>query len=139
MSYFPEPDSHIRDKVKVVLGLSGYTVKKELEHAVGIDTSDLAAKKKFLALKAEVHKIDINEPESVLTSWKNFKTKIDDWNFGKLKTFSVDLKKIKKCIRQWICRKYKIQHTKKINNLEKKIPDAATLIHINQCNTDKKH
>ena len=78
MSYFPEPDSHIRDKVKVVLGLSSYTVKKELEHAVGIDTSDLAAKKKFLALKAEVHKIDINEPESVLTSWKNFKTKIDD-------------------------------------------------------------
>ena len=25
----------------------------------------------------------------------------------------------------------------KVNNLEKKIPDATTLIHINQCNTDK--
>ena len=48
MSYFPEPDSHIRDKFKVVLGLSGYTIKKELEHAVGIDTSDLAAKKDLL-------------------------------------------------------------------------------------------
>ena len=24
-----------------------------------------------------------------------------------------------------------------VNNLEKKIPDATTLIHINQCNTDK--
>ena len=28
MSYNPEPDSHIRDKVKVVLDLSNYTTKK---------------------------------------------------------------------------------------------------------------
>ena len=90
-------------------------------------------------MKAEVRKLDINELESVLTSLKNLKTKIDDLNFGKLKTLLEDLKKIKKCIRQWNCRKYKIQHTKKINNLEKKIPDAATLIHIDQCNTDKQH
>ena len=36
--------------------------------------------------------------------------------------------------------KYKIQHTKNISNsLEKKIPDAAKLIHINQYNTDKQN
>ena len=28
MSYHPEPDSHIRDKVKVVLDLSNYATKK---------------------------------------------------------------------------------------------------------------
>ena len=28
MSYFPEPDSHIRDKVKVKLDLSNYATKK---------------------------------------------------------------------------------------------------------------
>ena len=28
MSYYPESDSHIRDKVKVVLDLSQYTTKK---------------------------------------------------------------------------------------------------------------
>ena len=44
MSYYPEPGSHIRDKVKVVLDLSNYTTKKESEDATGIDTSDLAAK-----------------------------------------------------------------------------------------------
>ena len=48
MSYYPEPDSHIRDEVKVVLDLSNYATKKELEHATGIDTSDLAAKKALL-------------------------------------------------------------------------------------------
>ena len=56
MSYYPEPDSHIRDKVKVVLNVSNYPNKNELDHATGVDTSDLAAKKDFFALKAEVDK-----------------------------------------------------------------------------------
>ena len=47
MSYYPGPDSHVRDKVKIVLDLSDYATKKELEHATGIDTSDLAAKKSW--------------------------------------------------------------------------------------------
>ena len=33
MSYYTEPDSHIRDKVKVDLDLSNYATKKELEQA----------------------------------------------------------------------------------------------------------
>ena len=37
--------------------LSNYT-KKELEHAAGADTSNLASKK-IIALKAEVDKLDI--------------------------------------------------------------------------------
>ena len=47
MSYYPEPDSHIRYKVKVVLDLSNYATKKKLDHAAGVDTSDL---KKILLL-----------------------------------------------------------------------------------------
>ena len=31
MSYYPEPDSNIRDKVKVVLDLSKNVTKKELD------------------------------------------------------------------------------------------------------------
>ena len=61
MSYYPEPDSHIRDKVKVVLELPNYATKKKLDHATGVDRSDLAAKKDFIALKAEADKIDINK------------------------------------------------------------------------------
>ena len=60
MNYYQEPDSRITDKVKVVLDLSNYATKKELEHTTGIDTSDLAAKKDFIALKAEVDQLDIN-------------------------------------------------------------------------------
>ena len=54
MSYYPNLDRHIRDKAKAVLGLSNYTTKTELEDATGIDTSDLAAEKDFIALKVKV-------------------------------------------------------------------------------------
>ena len=43
MGYYPDPDSHIRYKVKVVLDFSNYAIKKELDHATGIDTSELAS------------------------------------------------------------------------------------------------
>ena len=83
MSYSPEPDSHIRHKIKVVSDLSNYATKKELEHATGKLS-------------------DVVDNEVV----KNTK-------FNQLKT--------------------------KVNNLEKKIPGKTTLIHINQCNTDKQN
>ena len=51
MSYYLETDSHIRDKIKVVLGLSNYATKKELDHATGANTSDSAAKKVLLLWK----------------------------------------------------------------------------------------
>ena len=54
---YPEPKSHITDKAEVVLDL--IILLKELEHATGDDTSDLAAEKYFIHLKAEVDKLDI--------------------------------------------------------------------------------
>ena len=92
MSYYPEQDSHIRDKVKLVLDLSHYAAKKELYHTAGVDTSHLAAKKDFIALKADVDKLDINTLVNVPTSLNNLKAKVYDLVVGKLRTVSVDLK-----------------------------------------------
>ena len=47
-------------------------------------------KKDFIALKAEVDKLDINKATSVPTSLNNLKTKADDLVVGKLKTIPVD-------------------------------------------------
>ena len=58
MSYYPGPVNHIRDKVKVLLDLSNYALKKN--NATVVDTSNLAAKRDFFALKAEADKLDIN-------------------------------------------------------------------------------
>ena len=60
MSYLQEPDSYIGDKVKVVINLSNYATMKESNNVTGVDTSDLSAKKDFIALKAEVDKLDIH-------------------------------------------------------------------------------
>ena len=86
-----EPDNHIRGKVKVILDLSNYATK-ESDHATGVDTSDLAATKDFIALKAEVDKLVINKLVNVSTSLNNLKTKVDGVDIGKLRTVPVDLK-----------------------------------------------
>ena len=78
MSYYREPDSHIRDKVKAVLDLSNYATKKELDRATGVDTSDLAAEKYVIVLKTEVAKLNINKLVHVPTSLNNLKTKAND-------------------------------------------------------------
>ena len=84
MSYYRESNIYIRDKVKIILDLSNCATKKELEHATGIDISVLADKKDFIALKAEVDKLDINQIVNVQTSLNNFETKVD---VRKLKLF----------------------------------------------------
>ena len=132
MSYYSEPDSHIRSKVEAVLGLPSYATKKELEHTAGIDTSDLAGKKDFIPLKAEVDKLDIKTMTNVPTSLNNLKTKIDDLDAGKLKTVRVDFKKLSDVVDKEVVKNSKFNTLKiKVNNLENKISDATTLIHIN--------
>ena len=74
MSYYPEIDNDIRDKVKVVLDLTNYI------NACSIDTSDLAAKKDLIAFKADVDKLKITKLTNVSTSLNNFKTKVDDFS-----------------------------------------------------------
>ena len=140
MSYYPEPTSHIRDKVKVVSELSNYATKTELEHATGIYTSDLVAKKDFIALEAEIDKLDINKLTNVPTSLINLETKVDDLDVGKLKTVPVDLRKISNVVDSEVVKNTKFNTLKtKVNNLEKKISDAPTLIHINRYNTEKQN
>ena len=67
--------------------MSNYATKKELEHATGIDTSNLTVKKDF------IDKLDINKLTNVPSSLNNLKTKVDDLDVGNLKTVLVDLEK----------------------------------------------
>ena len=52
MSYYPEPDSHIGDTVKVVL--FNLCNQEILEHATGVDLSDSTAKIFFLFWKLKL-------------------------------------------------------------------------------------
>ena len=70
--------------------MPNYATKKELEHATGVDASNLAPKKDFV-LKAEVEKLDINELVKVPTGLNDLKTEVDKLNVGTLKTVPKDL------------------------------------------------
>ena len=138
MSFYPEPDRLIRNRTKEELDLSNYAIKTELEHATGVNTFDLAAKNDFIDLKAEVEKVDINKLVNVPTSSNNLKVKVDDLDVDELK--KVDLKKFSDVVKNEVKKPRKLKTLKtKVNKLDKKIPDATTLIHINQQNLEKKN
>ena len=102
-------------------------------YATGVDTSGLAVKKDFIALKAEIDKLDINKLVNVPTSLNDLKAKVDDLDVGKLKAVPVDLKNLSEVVDTEVVKNTKFNTLKaKVSNIEKKIPDAATLIHINQ-------
>ena len=122
----------IWETVKVALDTTNYSTKTELEHATGIDTFDLAAKKDCITLKAEVDKIDMNKLTNFPASLNNVKTKVDDLDVGKLKTVSLDLNKLSDVVGNEVVKNTKFNTLNtEVNNLDEKIPDAATLIHIN--------
>ena len=76
---------------------------------------------------------------NVPTSFNNLKTKVDDLDVGKLKTVPIDLKKLSDVEDNEVTKNAKFNTLETKNkNLKKKILDATTSIHINQCNTDKK-
>ena len=57
-----------------------------------VDTSNFAAKKDLITLKAEVDKLGINKFVNVPTGLSTVKTKEDDLNVDTLKTVPVDMK-----------------------------------------------
>ena len=78
----------------------------------------------------------INTP----TSFNDWKTKVEDLDVGKLKTVPVDLKKLNDVVDNKVIENAKFNTLKTtVNSLERKIPDATTLIQLNQYNTDKQN
>ena len=91
-------------------------------------------------MKAGVGKLDINKLTNLLTSLNNLKTSVDDLDVGKIKTAPADLKKLSDVVGNEVVKNTRFNTQKtKVSSLEKKIPDATTLIHINQYNTDKQN
>ena len=80
-------------------------------------------------MKAEVDKLVINEFVKVLSGLKT-----------ELKSIPIDLKKLSNVVGEEVV-KYNECNTlnMKVNNLEKTIPDAATLIQTNQYNSEKQN
>ena len=61
MSYYPEPDSHNRNKIKNELDLSNYAAKSYVQNATRIHTSKFAENVDLGILKYEVDKLDVDK------------------------------------------------------------------------------
>ena len=120
MSYYLEPDSHIRYKVKLILNLSNYATKK------------IRSWYRCWYVFFSINKL-VNVPTSL-------KAKVDELDVGKWKIIPVDLRKLSDVTDNEVVKNTKFNTLKtKLNTLENKSPDATTLIHINQYNTDKQN
>ena len=70
----------------------------------------------------------------------DLKTKVKVLDVGKLKSVPLDLTKLSDVVDNEVVKNTKFNTLKtKVNDLEKNIPDATTLIPINQYNTDKEN
>ena len=77
---------------------------------------------------------------NVSISLSNSEIKVGDLDIGKLKTVPVDLRKLSDAVADEVFKNTKFNTLKTtVNSLEKKIPDASTLTHINQYNKDKQN
>ena len=69
----------------------------------------------------------------------NLKSKVDNLDVSRLKTVPVKLKGLSGVVDNEVVKNINSTTLKtKVSNLDKKIPDATTLIHINKYNTCKK-
>lgn len=84
-------------------------------------------------MKTEVDKLNINKLVNIPTGMINSKTKVDDLNVGKLQTVPIDLKNLNHVVDKTVAKNTEFKTLKtKLNSLEKKIPDASTLIQTSQ-------
>ena len=71
---------------------------------------------------------------------KNFIIKVDHLDISKLKAVLVDLKNLSDIVNDEVVKNIKFNTLKtKLDNIDKKIPDATTLIHISQYDTGKQN
>ena len=96
MSYFSEPYTCNKNKIKVELDLSNYVTKSDLKNTTGVDTSNFAKKMSDLAsLKATIDKL-----EKLQSDISNLKRKVDKLDADKLKTVPADLSKLKDVVKK---------------------------------------
>ena len=97
-------------------------------------------KKDFLASKYVVYKLDINKLINLPTSLNDLKTNVDNLDVVQLKTTPAVFRKFSHVVDNEVVKDIIFNTIKtKRNSLEKEIPDATTLIHINQYKTDKQN
>ena len=78
MSYYPEPDSHVTNRIKAELDLSSYSTKSDIKGVTGINTSNLTAREYLPILKSRVDKLDVDKLKAVLVDLSSISNVVDN-------------------------------------------------------------
>ena len=71
MSYFLEPYTRSKKKIKVELEFSNYARKSDLKNAAGVDTLKFAKRVDLSSLKSYIVKLDIDKVEKISSDLKS--------------------------------------------------------------------
>ena len=111
MSYFPEPYTHSKSKVKDELHLASYATNSDLK-STGIVTSKYAKKADLATLivdklirSSEVDKLDIKELKKVPSGLDSLKNKVDKIDIDKSKSTPIELIKLSNVVKNGIIKK----------------------------------
>ena len=72
MSYFPEPYTRSKNKIKVEIDLFNYAVKSDSKNVAGVDSSKFAKKVDLVSLKLDAKRLDIGKLKSVPVELSKF-------------------------------------------------------------------
>ena len=78
MSYFPDPYTRSKSKIKVELDLSNYVTNSDLRNVTDVDTSQFAKRTDLTSSKSDVNKLDIDKLEKLPSSLSSSKRKVDE-------------------------------------------------------------
>ena len=76
MSYYLEPYTRSKNKIKAELDLSYYATKSDLKNAAGVDIPKFAKKTDLTSLKSDIDKLNIDKLEKVPSSLNSLKINV---------------------------------------------------------------
>ena len=126
---FPTPSSH-EENIKVIIDLSNYGTKKEINDITHADTSNFALKTNLANLKTEADKLDIDKLVPVPTDLSKLSNIVKN-DVIKKTDFNSKITEIKGKILDIS----NLATKTALNTVENKIPDTSSLVKKNDHNT----
>ena len=90
MSYFSEPYTRSKSKIKVELDFSNYATKSDLKNETGVDKLKFAKKANLASFKSDTDKLDIDKLEKVTSGLNILKIKVNKLDVDELKLIPTD-------------------------------------------------
>ena len=126
VTYFSEPYTRSKSKMKLELDLSNYAIKSELKNTTGVDTSALAKTIDLASLKEDFDELDIDKLKNVPSGLSNL-SKVDKLDLDQLVPVPVGFNKLSDVVKNDVVKMTESDEFIKKNN-DIKTTDTSGLV-----------